>query len=934
MFVRAILLFTLAVTLLLAVAEAAPPGASARYQLVSVTEVRSSEQNPAVSGVVLLTGPREMVDGSEYQWWELQVAKRNGEEFAFRVLSQGIPMTSGDEQAIPGRIVRYIFKEGDAQPVEYVHARTGLAYLPKFDFTGSMCPVSGKFTDWQKGFATVGTYLGHMLALQETGDGAEWLPWPEPLALRLDPDVLTYMSRMIKDTDDRYYRELGRDDHNYEPLTKEDVDELLSLGLNRWRVNDEQEEWVRLKPVLYYKFTNLEGTVLKYPETLYRSNYRGYNVFIDEPAHHMGPTMSKMETPEQAAHLLLQHVEENWNRPSGYRHRATLRDHLMSRDINLGTFSIVDDEYPIWETVPETAFYQLMGGPNGILHEGRWNLRESNAHFERLLGKKPNLTVDEMLKLYYADLRGAVRAFGDSWGTSIYGQCDPEVAPRALSLAYEMGARYFWFWASDKDHHLPYFVTKKLLRHLQEYAEANPRPSLDEMLRAPRTVIVLPFGYQALKRRSDVMWGGISVNARNSRAVKHRDVISAAIAEAIAAMRSGEDFDFAIDVGQDLEGYNRVLKIGLDARVFDSTEDTSTARLNAISEELSRLDPRKFENSTIRARIPYQPDVAVDGNLGEWNGVDWLVVDSETQYQLCPVFPQHAKPWGGPRDLSAQVAFARDEAYLYVAAKVTDDVYIQRRADENIWQGDGIEVALDLDLHRSMLGASWLNAFGGKTTLPRYAEFAIALTPNGPQVYMGRCPRGTIPRLIGNAKLAVEHGAEHQTFYEAAIPWNVVSPFPGNFSRFCGLSFTVNDSDEEHREGLLEFTPGIGVEKDPSHFALVEFEPIPAEKRTDVSTVISETSQVLRGGEELKISVDSMNDAEGSTRLIVTLDRAGHTAASGRLDVTLPQGRGRFTVDLDTSAVKPGVYACHVELREPVNDALIAESSFQLLKLE
>lgn len=907
----------------------------ARYQVVSVTEVKESQQNPPVSDVTLVAGPGESSRGVEYIWWELQVKKRSGDRFAFRVLSEHVPMTEAGKHSAPGKIVRYILKEGDDPPVEYVHAVTGLAYLPKFDFTGSMCPVSGEFTSWHNGFATVGTYLGHLLTLVDTGDTREWDSWNEPLELRLNTDVFIYRYGMSKDTDDRYITTFPHgDDYTYVPLTREDVEELISLGLNGFNVSDQQEEWVRFKPVFYYKATAYATVGIQYPETLYRSNYRGATDFIDEPAHHMAQALKAMRRPEQAATLMVQHLKDNWNRSSGSRHWTGLSDHLRTRGVNLGNFKIIDDDYPIWETVPETGFYQLMGGPKGILHEGRWQLHETNSRITRLLGSDVNITVDEMLKLYYADLRGAARACGGSWGTSIYGQCDPEVAPRALTLAYDMGARYLWFWTFDKHHHLPYFMTKNLLKHLQEHMKAHPRPPREEILYAPRTVIVMPYGYQAVKRSSDTLWGGIHMNSRNTEGVPHSDVVCAAIGEAIAAMRAGEDFDFAIDTGQCYEGYNRVVTIGLDALVHDSLQETGTARLKAKSFGHSRLEPDTFRNIKPLMRIPHRADIDIDGSLDEWEDARWLTLNNRSQYTPCPVLPENARPWGGIQDLSAEVTFARDENYLYMVAKVIDDHFDQGRTEGSIWQGDSIELALDTECHhkQDIEGSEplWKDIFGGMTGIPHYAELAIARTPNGPQVFLGRCPRGMIQRIIGNAKLAVIHGGDSHTFYEAAIPWNAVSPFPPHFTRYAKLSFMVNDNDGSNRKGFLALTPGIGTAKDPSQFALVEFEPVPA---GDPIAVTSKRGPIKKS-ESLRMSIDSILDTQRSAYLVVDYDRAGHTAASGRFDVDITEGRTRFTIEIDISGMKPGVYACSAYLKDSGDDTQLAKSSFQVIITE
>ena len=68
----------------------------------------------------------------------------------------------------------------------------------------------------------------------------------------------------------------------------------------------------------------------------------------------------------------------------------------------------------------------------------------------RFGGEKRRHTVRELLRWHYAFLRGGTRTFGKFWGTAIYGQCDPAIAPQAFATPYDMGASYSWFWTSNQ----------------------------------------------------------------------------------------------------------------------------------------------------------------------------------------------------------------------------------------------------------------------------------------------------------------------------------------------------------------------------------------------------------------------------------------------------------------------------------------------------
>jgi hypothetical protein len=54
--------------------------------------------------------------------------------------------------------------------------------------------------------------------------------------------------------------------------------------------------------------------------------------------------------------------------------------------------------------------------------------------------------------------------------------------------------------------------------------------------------------------------------------------------------------------------------------------------------------------------------------------------------------------------------------------------------------------------------------------------------------------------------------------FELAIPWSQLPPFSPSGGASMGFSFVFNDDDGGGREGFVEWTPGIGLGKDPSSF--------------------------------------------------------------------------------------------------------------------
>jgi hypothetical protein len=53
-------------------------------------------------------------------------------------------------------------------------------------------------------------------------------------------------------------------------------------------------------------------------------------------------------------------------------------------------------------------------------------------------------SADEMLRFHFAFLRGGTQLLDKFWAMSIYGQCDPAIAQRTLTLVCDMGTRYLY----------------------------------------------------------------------------------------------------------------------------------------------------------------------------------------------------------------------------------------------------------------------------------------------------------------------------------------------------------------------------------------------------------------------------------------------------------------------------------------------------------
>jgi len=192
----------------------------------------------------------------------------------------------------------------------------------------------------------------------------------------------------------------------------------------------------------------------------------------------------------------------------------------------------------------------------GFIHEGRYMHPEVvdllNDTFHTSLPRKPST----MFKFYFAFLRGSARVFDKDWGTSIYGQADPDVSLEAITTAYDWGARYIFFWTSDRDHHLPFEEQLKLSRELRDYIASHPRSSRAELRERAATAIVLPYGFTFSvsdwdKSRVADLWHRSQfdlVKGETGTGVPYYSILRCAAEKMEELIRKDEAFDIVVDI--------------------------------------------------------------------------------------------------------------------------------------------------------------------------------------------------------------------------------------------------------------------------------------------------------------------------------------------------------------------------------------------------
>jgi hypothetical protein len=142
--------------------------------------------------------------------------------------------------------------------------------------------------------------------------------------------------------------------------------------------------------------------------------------------------------------------------------------------------------------------------------------------------------------------------------------------------------------------------------------------------------------------------------------------------------------------------------------------------------------------------------------------------------------------WVNASDLNSSYKVAYDNNYLYIAAKVVDDVYAQNATGYQIYLGDSLEILLDANLagdyhDRGISSDDYqLGISAGKGSIGGTKEAYLWYPKNI------RGPRTGV--VIASQSLSDGYRVE------AAIPWSIygITPVSG---RHYGFAFSVSDND-------------------------------------------------------------------------------------------------------------------------------------------
>ncbi len=229
-----------------------------------------------------------------------------------------------------------------------------------------------------------------------------------------------------------------------------------------------------------------------------------------------------------------------------------------------------------------------------------------------------------------------------------------------------------------------------------------------------------------------------------------------------------------------------------------SATPTSTPTATPSPSPTATATPRPFDPSqVITATQMLQPPV-IDGELGDWLLNQGLLLDASTATTVRPT----DVPPPTPEDISARVWAAWDDNFLYLAARVWDDVLVSDSPD--VWQDDELEFGFD-------------GAFDGLFNGPDDHQITINVD--------GRVTNRGIIDLSGLVERAVailDDGYQ----VEMAIPLSVLQPPGWGAGWAVGFNIGLHDDDDGGNWDHYLIWQGASTNSQAQNFGRLTLEPL------------------------------------------------------------------------------------------------------------
>ncbi|MGH9632620.1 MAG: hypothetical protein ACRD7E_30300, partial [Bryobacteraceae bacterium] len=544
-------------------AQTFQPGFAGRYRHEQDSRLRGS----VVRTFTLTVRPTDR----NLQWITLSAVKADGVQFCVWLLSDGYPPATLD--AARRSTVRYIVQEGSSEPREYRNALTGEAVLPSTGAWEHLFPrdIPGTASERVR-------YLGHQYARESATEHRSEGP-PRPRVIHMRPDLSVGPASNTRQKDDT--RRYDGSDYEMVRLRRIDYREMAAAGINCVRVEAEQASWAHELDVYYWGALGQ----LPYPELLYRSQYLGPVLYLDEPAvgardYALRPRLErdsafrKSVTPEAAFDLF----QERFGKALEHGSTAMVKALAARPDVDPGSMTFAQANLFSWETMVSTAAYQLSQHPRvpeAMVFEppGRIGTRRTIPEIDMTYGVQiPADDPKALPAIIFGFLRGGARLTGKNWGVSIYGAVQHADTFFWLTYAYDLGATRFHFWDNYQLAAVPYSEYLAMARHLRLHANSNPVRNLGRLRHSAEVAILLPPGYNLghVFLGKGPLWGvgELNLERHNRAGVKYRLIMSRFFTEVERCLRSGIAFDLLWDLpGMRLTGYRQIIRVRENGKV-------------------------------------------------------------------------------------------------------------------------------------------------------------------------------------------------------------------------------------------------------------------------------------------------------------------------------------------------------------------------------
>ncbi len=184
-------------------------------------------------------------------------------------------------------------------------------------------------------------------------------------------------------------------------------------------------------------------------------------------------------------------------------------------------------------------------------------------------------------------------------------------------------------------------------------------------------------------------------------------------------------------------------------------------------------------------------------------------LNARTQvFSLCAADPSKGHlVWRDANDLSARIWLAANDRELILRAEVSDDVHNQPYSGGEMWQGDGIQFAIQ------------------STEQTGFWEIGLSRRNDGSsESFVWVAPKGFDSRkVIPQIRLQTSRDGQITT-YQAAIPLEAIGLTKSTMRNGIRFNLLVNDNDGELREGWINIAPNLGTNKNPASYPFVVFE--------------------------------------------------------------------------------------------------------------